>query len=206
MEAVEKSIEALSRAVLKKAQADADQILADAKAKADAVREHAQQQAEKERQEIMARARREAERIRNQAVAAARLKARTLKLEQREKLLDDVFAAVRQRLPGVQQWTDYDQIVRHLVREAVAQLRIEEGLVRADGAAQEILSAGALAELAEELSVNLQLDELLEHGVGVIAKTPDGHREYDNTLDARLGRQQDGLRFAVYHLLMGESL
>ena len=206
MESIEKNIKALSRAVMKKAHADADQILADAKAKADAMHEQAQQQADKEREEILERARQKAERIRSQGVAAAQLKARTLKLEQREKLLDDVFAAVRQRLPGVQQWTDYDQIVRHLVREAVAQLRIEEGLVRADGAAQEILSAGALAELAEELSVNLQLDELLEHGVGVIAKTPDGHREYDNTLEARLNRWQEELRFSVYHLLMGESL
>jgi len=206
MEAVEKSIEALSRAVLKKAHADAEQVLADAKAQADAAREHAQQQAEKERQEILGRARQEAERIRSQAVAAARLKARTLKLEQREKLLDDVFDAVRQRLPAVQQWTDYDQIVLHLVREAVGQLKAKEGRIWADERAREILAEEALADLSKELGVQLQLGEPLQQGVGVIAKTPDGHREYDNTLDARLDRQQDGLRFAVYHLLMGESL
>jgi vacuolar-type H+-ATPase subunit E/Vma4 len=206
MESVEKSIKALSRAVMKKAQADADQILADAKAEASAVREHAQQQAEKEHQEILERARQQAERIQNQAVAAARLKARTLKLEQREKLLDDVFDAVRQRLPTVQQWTDYDQVVLMLVREAVAQLKAKEGRVWADERAREILSEETLAGLSEELGVQLQLGEPLRKGVGVIAKMPDGHREYDNTLEARLNRWQDELRFSVYHLLMGESL
>jgi vacuolar-type H+-ATPase subunit E/Vma4 len=206
MEAVEKSIEALSRAVLKKAHADAEQVLADARAKADAVREHARQQAEKEREKILGHARQKAERIRSQGIAAAQLKARTLKLEQREKLLDDVFNAVRQRLPTVQQWTDYDQVVRQLVREAVVQLKAKGGRIWADGRAREILSEEALADLSKELGVQLQLGEPLRQGVGVIARTPDGHREYDNTLGARLNRWQDELRFSVYHLLMGESL
>jgi vacuolar-type H+-ATPase subunit E/Vma4 len=206
MESIDKSIEALSRAVMKKANADADQILADAKAKADAVREQAQQQADEERQEILERARQRAERIRGQQVAAAQLKARTLKLEQREKLLDDVFDTVRQRLPSVQQWTDYDDVVLLLVREAVDRLRVKEGRIWADGRAREILSEKALADLSKELGVHLQLGESLQQGVGVIAKTPDGHREYDNTLEARLNRWQDELRFSVYNLLRGESL
>jgi len=206
MESIDKSIKALSRAVMKKAHADADQVLADAKAKADAVHEQAQQQAEKEREEILGRARQRADRIRSQEVAAAQLKARTLKLEQREKLLDNVFDAVRQRLPTVQQWTDYDQVVLLLVRQAVGRLKAKEGRIWADERAREILSEEALADLSEELGVQLQLGEPLQQGVGVIAKTPDGHREYDNTLEARLNRWQDELRFSVYHLLMGESL
>jgi vacuolar-type H+-ATPase subunit E/Vma4 len=206
MESIDKSIKALSRAVMKKAHADADQVLADAKAKADAVHEQAQQQAEKEREEILGRARQRAERIRGQEVAAAQLKARTLKLEQREKLLDDVFDAVRQRLPTVQQWTDYDQVVLLLVRQAVGRLKAKEGRIWADERAREILSEETLANLSNELGVQLQLGEPLRQGVGVIAKTPDGHREYDNTLEARLDRWQDELRFSVYHLLMGESL
>jgi vacuolar-type H+-ATPase subunit E/Vma4 len=206
MESIDKSIQALSRAVMKKANADADQILDDAKAKADAVREQAQQQADDERQEILERARQRAESIRSQQVAAAQLKARTLKLEQREQLLDDVFDAVRQRLPSVRQWTDYDDVVLLLVREAVGRLKVKEGRIWADERAREILSEETLADLSKELGVQLQLGESLQQGVGVVAKTPDGHREYDNTLEARLNRWQDELRFSVYHLLMGESL
>jgi vacuolar-type H+-ATPase subunit E/Vma4 len=88
----------------------------------------------------------------------------------------------------------------------VDRLRVKEGRIWADGRAREILSEKALADLSKELGVHLQLGESLQQGVGVIAKTPDGHREYDNTLEARLNRWQDELRFSVYNLLMGESL
>jgi vacuolar-type H+-ATPase subunit E/Vma4 len=206
MKPVEESLRALSRAVLHEAQAEAEQILADAKAKADTVRRHAQEQAGTEREEILAQARQEAEHIRSEAIAAAQLQARTLQLERREKLLDSVFETARQRLPAVQQWTDYDKIVRRLIREAAARLGADAVRIRADAQTQKLLPADVLAGLSEELGVQLQLGATLEHGVGVMAETVDGHRQYDNTLQARLSRQQDALRSPVYRLLMGESL
>jgi vacuolar-type H+-ATPase subunit E/Vma4 len=56
--------------------------------------------------------------------------------------------------------------------------------------------------------VNTQVGrgDTLAQGIGVIAKTEDNYREYDNTLEARLRREQDELRFPVFRLLMGESL
>lgn len=206
MKPVEESLRALSRAVLHEAQAEAEQILADAKAKADTVRRHAQEQAGTEREEILAQARQEAEHIRSEAIAVAQLQARTLQLERREKLLDSVFEAARQRLPAVQQWTDYDKIVRQLIREAAARLGADAVRIRADAQTQKLLPDDVLAGLSEELGVQLQLGATLERGVGVMAETVDGHRQYDNTLQARLSRQQDALRSPVYRLLMGESL
>jgi len=206
MESVEESLQALSRTVLRQAGADAKQVLADARTDADAVRKRARQQAETEREQTLERARQEADRIRSQSIAAAQLKARTLKLERREELLNDVFDAARQRLPMIRQWTDYDQIVRLLARESVAQLRAGECLIRADERAREILADDALAELSRESGVHLQLGDTLEERIGVIAETLAGHRQYDNTLQARLQRLQDELRFPVYHLLMGEPL
>jgi vacuolar-type H+-ATPase subunit E/Vma4 len=206
MKPVEESLQALSRAVLHEAQAEAEQILADAKVKGDAVRRHAQEQARTEHEEILAQARQDAEHIRSEAIAAAQLQARTLQLERREKLLDSVFETARQRLPAVQQWTDYDKIVRQLIREAAARLGADAVRIRADAQTQKLLPDDVLAGLSEELSVQLQLGATLERRVGVMAETVDGHRQYDNTLQARLSRQQNALRSPVYRLLMGESL
>lgn len=206
MKSVEESMRALSRAVLSDARAEAERIEADARAKADAIRQRAQEQAEAEREKNLEHAHQEADRIRSQAIAAAQLKARTLQLERREKLLNEVFDAARQRLPMVQQWTDYDQIVRQLAREAMERLGAETVRIRADERTQAVLADGVLAEIAKESGVQLQLGELLERGTGVIAETVDGHRQYDNTLEARLSRWQDALRSPVYHLLMGKSL
>jgi V/A-type H+-transporting ATPase subunit E len=206
MKSVEENMRALSRAVLSDARAEAEGIKADARAKADAIRQRAQEQAEAEKERKLKQAHQEADRIRGQAIAAAQLKARTLQLERREKLLNEVFDAARQRLPAVQQWTDYDQIVRQLAREAIERLGAETVRIRADERAQGVLADGVLAEIAKESGMQLQLGEPPERGTGLIAETVDGHRQYDNTLEARLSRWQNTLRSPVYHLLMGESL
>ena len=199
-------MQALSRAVLAEARAEAEQLLADARTKVEATRQHAQEQAETESQQILERAREEAASIRSQYIAAAELGARTLRLERREKLLDSVFDAVQQRLSAVQQWTDYSQIVRQLSYKAVAQLGAPSARVRADEQTQAILADAMLAEIASQVGVELALGEPLQRGTGVTAETVDGHRQYDNTLEARLSRLRSALRAPVYHLLMGESL
>jgi len=206
MKSVEERMQLLSRAVLNDAHAEAEQVLEAAQARADAIRERAQEQAQAEREEILERAKREAERVRSGCVASAQLDARKLGLERREKLLDQVFDAVRQRLPTIQQWTDYDQIVRELTREAVGRLGSDAVRIRADERALRALADGTLVELSEELGVQLRLEKLSDGRTGIVAETIDGHRRYDNTLQARLDRWQDALRAPVYRLLMGESL
>ena len=206
MESVKDNLQTLSRAILKKAHADAEEVLADAKAKAEAIRNQAQEQAESERSRILARAQQEVDRIHSQQKATAELQARSMKLEQREALLSQVFAAVRQRLPGVQQWTDYDQIATQLANEALTQLRADQGILYADARTQEVLDDAALEQLGKAVEMEVKRGETLAHGTGVVAKTEDDYREYDNTLEARLDREQDELRFPVFRLLMGESL
>ncbi len=206
MKSVSESIQALSRAVLSEAQAEAERILADGRVKAEAILKRAREQAAQERERILRQARQEAAQIRGKAIAAARLRARTMQLERREKLLAEVFAQVEKRLPGVRQWRDYDQIVRRLVTEAIQHLDADEVRILADEQARELLAAGLLEQIAQETGVRLELGPPLDKGTGVIAETADGKRRYDNTLEARLTRRRDLLRPAVYRLLMGESL
>jgi vacuolar-type H+-ATPase subunit E/Vma4 len=206
MRSVEESIQALSRAVLSEARAEAERILADAKTNAEAIRQRAQEQAAAERTEILERAAQEAERIRGQAIATAQLKARTLRLERREKLLDRVFEAAWQQLPGVQQGIDYDQIAHHLLREALIHLEADAALVRADERTQMLLTDQVLSDISKEMGGQVQLGMPLKRGTGVIVETADRHRQYDNTLETRLSRSQEELRSPVYHLLLGESL
>ena len=98
MKSEEENIAALSSAILSEAKAEAEQIGSDASSKAEGIRQRAKEQAEAERKEILDRANQEAERIRSQAVSTTQLKARTMELESREKLLDGVFKAARQQL------------------------------------------------------------------------------------------------------------
>ncbi|HEY9151731.1 MAG TPA: V-type ATP synthase subunit E family protein [Anaerolineales bacterium] len=202
----EENIEALSRAILNDARTEAEQIQVEAKTKADAVRQQAKEQAESERKAILEHAKVEAERLRGQVIASAQLKARTIQLEYREKLLDKVFDAARQRLSSIQKRSDYDQIVTQLLREALIQLKADRAEVRADDATMKSLDLQTLEQISKELNAHISMGKSLENGLGVVVDTSDGRLHYDNTLETRLTRLQNALRSSVYHVLMGEKL
>jgi vacuolar-type H+-ATPase subunit E/Vma4 len=206
MKSPDENIKVLSRAVLSDAREDAEHAISEAKAKAENIRQNAKETAEAERSKILEQANREADRVRSQAVAVAQLKARTMQLEQREKLLDSVFSAARQKLTAMQRDSDYEQVAERLLQEALTQLSASTVKVRADRTTQEIFTTSMLEKLSKDLKVNIQLEKPLERGTGVIVETVDGHRQYDNTLETRLKRMQDSLRTSVYHILMGETI
>ncbi len=199
------NIEALSRAILNEAHAETGQVKAQAQSKADSIRQRAREQAEAERKAILQQASQEAERLRSQAIATTQLKARALELEHREKLLERVFKAVRQRLPSLQQRADYDQIAIQLIREALAQLGATKAEIRADKSTEKLLTSQVLDMISKEMKVQLSIGKSLEQGTGVIVEASDGHLHFDNTLETRLIRLQNVLRSSVYRTLMGES-
>ena len=206
MKSPDENIKVLSRAVLSDVREDAERAISEAKTKVENIRQDAKEKAEAERSKILEQANREADRVRSQAVAVAQLKARTMQLEQREKLLDSVFSAARQKLTVMQRDSDYEQVAERLLREALTQLSASTVKVRADRTTQELFTTSMLEKLSKDLKVNIQLEEPLERGTGVIVETVDGHRQYDNTLETRLKRMQDSLRTSVYHILMGETI
>lgn len=206
MKSVEENIESLARAILSEAQTEAQQIKADAEAKAEAIRQRAQKQAEVERTEILERAAQEADRLRSQVIATTQLKARTQQLERREKLLEQVFTSAQAQLPNIEQWSDYDSIAQHLLREALQQLKASDVIVQADETTQKLLSTGLAEKISKEMNITIKLGSPLKNGLGVVVGSSNGRLQYDNTLEVRLSRLQNVLRSPVYHLLMGESL
>ena len=123
----------------------------------------------------------------------------------REQLLTQVFDRAREQLASATQWPDYDQVARHLVRDAVEHLGSDNVLVRADAATKQVLTPDVLAELATELGVYARAGETLLEGTGIMLETPDGQCRYDNRLETRLARIQSALRTSVYRILTGEE-
>ena len=206
MKPEDENIEALSRAILRDVRAESDGLQEEARAKAEAIRQRAQAEAESERKVILDRAKQDAERLRSQAVSTAQLKARTMQLDHREKLLDKVFETVRERLSTIQKRADYDKVAAQLLREAVAQLNAENAEVRADDATERFLKSTAVDKVSKELGAQITFGKPLESGTGLVVSASDGHLTYDNTLETRLSRLQNSLRSAVYQVLMGEKI
>jgi V/A-type H+-transporting ATPase subunit E len=199
-------IEMLARAILTEARDESEQIKAEATEKAEAVRKRAQEQAEAERKLILDRANQDAERLRSQSVATAQLKVRSMKLEDREKLLDGVFEEVKKQLDAVKNRPDYDAIAALLLREALMQLRVKKAEVKADESTQKALRKGALDEISKELKGEFSLAGTLDEGTGIVVDAAGGKIHYDNTLETRLSRLQNTLRSSVYKVLMGEKV
>ncbi|MEW6083940.1 MAG: V-type ATP synthase subunit E family protein [Chloroflexota bacterium] len=206
MKSETEDIEMLERAILMEAREEAEQMRTEAKEKAEAIHKRAQAQAAEERKAILERAQQDAERLRSQAMATAQLKARSLQLEHREKLLDGVFEEVRKQLAAVTKRPDYDTVAALLLREALTQLRVTKAEIRADEATQKALKKGALDQIAKELNGEFSIAGALEEGNGVIVDASGGKIHYDNTLETRLNRLQGTLRSAVYKVLMGEKV
>jgi vacuolar-type H+-ATPase subunit E/Vma4 len=202
----EESLDMLTQAVMSEARAEADHILEEAKAKAAGIHQQSKDQAFAEHKEILDRARLEAERIHRQAMVSAQMKARMLELHNREKRLQDVFEAARQKLSSVQNWKDYNEITLQLVREAVIHLGSEKAHLRVDARTRSTMTKETLEKLSKELKVKISIQEALSRGTGVTAQTEDGRMQYDNTLETRLARLQGTLRANVYHILMGEAI
>ncbi len=203
---VDGNMDSLTQAVLGEARTEADQVIANARQKAEGIRKKAEEEAGAQRKEILERARQDAERLHRQAIATAHIQARTEQLDNREKLLEKVFIQAQQQLPAVQQWSDYDKIARHLLKEAIERLGAPVVLVQADPTTLQCLTKEVQDQIAKELHVEMHMKEPLKQSTGVIVETEDGRRRYDNTLETRLSRMQDALRNPVYHILMGESL
>jgi len=202
MASKEEDIELLARAIMAEARDEAEQLNAEAKEKAEAIRKRAREQAEAERKTILARAKEDADRLRSQSTATSQLKARSVLLEQREKILNDVFDEARRQLDAVKMRPDYAAIVTALTREALTQLKVTEAEVCADAVTQKALK---LDELSRELNGKFVFGDALEEGTGVVVESAGGRLRFDNTLETRLSRMQSALRSSVYKLLTGEK-
>jgi V/A-type H+-transporting ATPase subunit E len=202
----DENIERLSRDILQQAQSEAEHLISEANIKAEQIQNRAKIDAVAEQENILEQAKRDAERIRSQGVATTQMKARTMQLEAREKLLISVFEAASGKISSVQQWSDYEAIIENLASEAIQQIGSKKIVLCADKTTKKILQDSLVKKLSAKLNVEITLGDELTNKTGVIAVTPDGHLNFDNTLETRLGKLQNELRAPVYHLLMGESL
>jgi vacuolar-type H+-ATPase subunit E/Vma4 len=202
----EDNLDRLSKEIFTQAESETSQILAEAKEKAEQIRKRARQEAADEKARILDQAKRDGERLRSQAIATTQMKARTMQLESREKLLADVFTSAQEKLSSVPQRNDYEAIVKKLILEAVAQLESKEIKISADKVTGKLITEKMLKELTAEFGGKIELAATQDKGTGIIAATENGHLTYDNLLETRLEHLENELRSPVYHVLMGETL
>lgn len=200
-------IEGLEEAVMEEAQERARKILSDAQDQADEIRQRAEREVEAKSAAIVKRAEARADALRNDAVAEGHLQAQNYKLKHRESLLERVFDEARRHLSTLVEREDYLDLMKIFIHEAVERLGEESAFrVRAGQRTNALLDDVVLKALASDLGVVLKRGEPLSEREGVLVETMNGHRQYANTLQARLERMREALRTPTFHLLMGKEL
>ncbi|MBN2046415.1 MAG: hypothetical protein JW750_01130 [Anaerolineaceae bacterium] len=199
------NIQILSRTVLRNAQIEAKKILAEAEEKVNEIKQQAAAEREMEYRQFIDAARQDSNLIKNKNIASAQAEAQMRWLVQREELINQVFDESLKQLPRIADQDDYAEIVTSLIREAVFQLNDPQAQICLDAKADQLVGDEQISQIAAESGVSITRGEPLAKGTGAVAMTLDRHRQFDNTLEARLRRQQGSLRLTVYKILVGED-
>lgn len=201
----DENVDFLRQAIMSQVRAEAEETIDEAEAQAEDLLHEAEREADDNRADILARAHEEAETIRAEAVAEAEIAAHQLQLKKREQLMSRVFQDARDQLPAVVTQPDYSKVLHRLTREALEHLSADEAVTRFDAPIREALGDGLeelLRDLEDDLGVEVSVGEPLRDKTGVLVRTTDGHRRYDNSLETRLRRMEPDLRAPVYHILV----
>lgn len=205
LKSVSERVEELCRVILTDAQTESSQLREGAAQFVQEVLEKGDTQAKVLRQKILDEAWEKIHQYQDEAENEMKQKSRTVWLIEREKLLDLVFDNLEARFPEVIKTEEYQQNLPEWIRGALQQLQSEEVILHLDPFSNELISDEFLMKLQTELSVRLQRGEVLIDRHGVLAESADGHRVFENTLEARLERQKPFLRPQAAKLLFEEE-
>ena len=190
-------VELLRRAVSEEGRKEAEQVLARARTDADRLVAEAREKAGKDLEgKIVARrgaAHAEAKRI----VDSAELEAKRRIMVFREKIVQEVFEALRERLKEFRRDPAYVDFLARALEEGMERLEgnafiaelNEDDLPLFQGRAEQIAAArGASLSLRPSPSVN----------GGVRVYSGDGRTLFDNSLSARIERRKDAIRSRIW--------
>ncbi|MFZ3150901.1 MAG: V-type ATP synthase subunit E [Anaerolineaceae bacterium] len=205
LKSVSERVEELCKVILTDAHTESSQLREGAAQFVQEVLEKGDAQAKALRQKILDETWEKIHQYQDETENEMKQKSRTVWLIEREKLLDLVFDNLEARFPEVIKTEEYQLTLPEWIREAIQKLQSKEVILHLDPFSNELISDEVLMKLQAESSVKLQRGEALTDRHGVLAESTDGHRVFENTLEARLERQKPFLRPQAARLLFVEE-
>jgi V/A-type H+-transporting ATPase subunit E len=203
-----KGIELIKETIRQRVEAEAQKVLSDAEEEARGVVEEAKEEAESR---LMGVVKPEAATIRRKIIGSATSDGRRMVMGAREEIIEKVFDAVVTKLKVIVKdgELDYDRILYNLIREAA--MKIEEDKMIITGNSDGLIffnkNLGNIQkELRKDLGHGIEL-EVAEDPYdcigGVVAYNVDRTKIFYNTLDGRLFKLREELRWELKKMLFG---
>lgn len=194
--------------ILSDARSEANRIIERAQSALDSERRKAEIEASKVRDEIVGRKVEQIEKIRKREISIARMEAKRILLNAREKLISIVLEGVKQRLSRLRQEPVYREALLNLALEAVGSIGGDRLILRFSKSDQKIVVNDFLDDLVRriggkpEIEVRMDLDD---DQAGCMAVSPDQRVIFDNTFDARIRRFEQVVRARIAEELQGQD-
>lgn len=153
--------------------------------------------AEERHSRIIARGEHEIKIITGRILSQARMDARHMMREAKERGISDCFSEAEKSLTHITQTTRYETILRNLIRDAIDELGAEDAVIISTERDREIVRK-ILLEMGEKISIGTECAIAIG---GVIVRSRSGSVTVNNTFDVRLERQRDGLVYELSRIL-----
>lgn len=182
-------------------------ILNEAQKEAEKIKEEARKRAEARAEWILRKAHTQAEIEKQRVIANAKLEVRKKRLAVQEALIQEVIAALRERLAELSA-EEYFSMLVDLTVQAVEELGSESVVINSNERTLELLR-GRFEEfkkvLEEKLGKNVEitLGEPISTIGGVIVETIDRSVRVDNRFESRIERFESDLRAEIAKALFG---
>ena len=196
--------------IVRIADAQVELILQQARKDAAEIRGEAEKKAQAKKLSILAKGQQQAEREQQRVLADAKMQVKREIFDVKEDLIKKAFGDAEERLKKMAGTSEYEGTLKKLIVESgvVVGGGPLEVLVRKQDKA--LFSGEILAGLAEEISkasgkdTSLDLSEDVITAIGgAIVRSKSGKIEADNTIESRMNRIRNELRFNVAEILFG---
>ncbi len=173
-------LEEVTDDILNEAEQKSNQLVKEARAEAESIREEAEEKAERIKQEAEEEVEEKKESLEKKALSGARMKAREIKLREKQKQLDEVFENFREELEDLDA-SEREEFVDRCIEKA----GFDVGTVKGS------------AEFEDAVDMEFEEKEI----DGIILESEDGERRMDFTFDRIARNYRENLRKDVAEVL-----
>lgn len=195
-------VELLCRAISEEGRREADRILSEAKSEAEKIIAEAQNQAENRYEEEILSRRSKAHSEARRMIDSAELGVRRRLMAFREEIVREIFETLQERLKHFRDEPSYADFLMLALREAIGHLPGKEFIAELDREDERLIK-DRIEGLVRELSVTIETRQLPALDGGVRVFTGDQRLLYDNSLSARLRRNEDAIRQEIWGEIFG---
>ncbi|MEM3607603.1 MAG: V-type ATP synthase subunit E family protein [Candidatus Bathyarchaeia archaeon] len=207
------AVELIKSEIMRRAREESEKIITEAEREAESILSKAEGKA---REVMMASVKPEVDVMRRRILGSAMLEGRKMMLKAKHELVQSVLKAAEEKLRRIAEgetgggWK-YSEVFFHLLKEAVSGLGEDEVVVSANSRDLSHLTRNMdrIGErLSRELGRRVKLvaaDEPINCIGGVVVRSMDGLRLYNNTLDGRLLKVREALKGKILRRILGSE-